>query len=76
MTVWVLALVAWLVVFPVVVVGLAYLLSMWVRRPDRTITAGARLAEVIPLEPVRRRRERALDARPARLHRDHTAPVA
>jgi hypothetical protein len=76
MTVWVLALVAWLVVFPVVVVALAYLLSLWVRRPDSAMAAAPGLADVIPLEPVRRRRERALDARPAPLHRDHTAPVA
>jgi hypothetical protein len=73
MTVWALALIAWLVVFPVVVVGLAYALSIWVRRPERMVGG---LAEVIPLEPVRRRRERALQTRPARLRSDHTAPVA
>jgi len=74
MTVWALALIAWLFVFPVVVVGLAYALSIWVRRPERTVGG---LAEVIPLEPIRRRRERALPpARQARLRSDHTAPVA
>ena len=77
MTVWALALIAWLVVFPAVVVGLAYALSLWVRRPERIAGGSARLAEVIPLEPVRRRHERAaLQARPARLRSDHTAPVA
>ena len=75
MTVWALALIAWLLVFPVVVVGLAYAISVWARRPERASTP-ARLAEVIPLEPVRRRRERMLPARPAQLRSDHTAPVA
>ena len=74
MTAWMLALIAWLVVFPVLVIAASYLLAAAMRRSQRV--ASAHVAEVIPLEPARRRRAAmpAPDAAP--LRSDHPAPVA
>jgi hypothetical protein len=69
MSVWLLALLAWVVVFPVVVVALATLLSMVCRR---SIDLDRPSGEVIPLAPQRL----PVNTRLAAREHARSAPVA
>jgi hypothetical protein len=76
MSVWLLALISWLVVFPLLVLAIAFLLATVLRRPEPR-PGDAPAADVIPLEPFRRRRVSSIAAAPRRIRSDHpAAPIA
>lgn len=76
MSVWMLALLAWVVVFPAVVLAAAVTLSKLLGRGELHQPERGPLAEVIPLAPVRRRRAALAAGRRPLVRSDQRAPVA